>query len=184
MFRSLWNRLTKFSVLGFALATISFTLGVTNWPKEELTLHLVVFAIILFVVSVFIEGYGIYKTKHFFREDAQEIYHRVTQLIMELRTLAPILHKDYGDRPDEHRRYAGDERYKKLTNKFTQTRQKCSDCRLDRKLRNLIEHEKLMAKYRLNTTECKFQGMLENADQEIRNYINTRLKMRERLQEG
>ena len=181
MFGSIRNRFTKFSILGFALAITSLTLGVINWSKEGLALYFIVSAIILFIGSVFLEGYGIYRAKHFFREDAQEIYQRAENLIVELKTLALVLHKDYGDRPDKQRKYAKDERYKQLMKKFARVRLKCSDYKLERKLHNLVEQEKLMAKYRLNTAECKFQVTLEEVNQDIRNYINTRFKMREVL---
>lgn len=178
---SLWNRLTKFSVLGIVLAIISLILGVTDWPKEGLTPYLTIFAAILFVVSVFLEGYGVYKTRNFYREDAQEVYHKMTQLTMELRNLASILHKDYDDTAQHRWRYTKDHRYKKLMSDFKQAKLKCSDYGFHKKLNNLIEFEKLMAKYRVNPDQLNFSGRPNTFKQEIENYVNTKLRSREEL---
>jgi hypothetical protein len=52
---------------------------------------------------------------------------------------------------------------------------------LDKKLHNLIEQQKLEAKYLLGASMGKFQGSLESAEQDIRNYINTKFGGREVL---
>lgn len=105
----------------------------------------------------------------------------MTQLIMELRALAPILHKEHDDLPESSRRYTRDERYKKLMSEFAQVKLKCVDSGLRKKLSNLIESEKLMAKYRLNSNEHNFPGTLDSVDRDIRNYIDTRLRSCEEL---
>jgi len=173
MLGSLWNRLTKFSILGFAPAIICLTLGITRWPQEGATLYFLSIAIVLLIVSIIIEGYGIYKARHFFREDAQEVYERVRQLIMDLRTLAPELHKEYDGMNQEHQRYIRDKRYKKLTGEFDKVIRRCNDNRLRHRLHTLIENEKLMAKYRLTGHKLEFKGTLENSDKDIISYINT-----------
>jgi hypothetical protein len=175
VFRSLWTRLTKFSILGFVLAIISLIL--CSWLEAGLTLYFVLFTIILFIASIYIEGYGIYKTRKFHREDAQKVCQRVTRLIIELRTLAQVLHKDYSDMPKKHKGCAGDKRYKKLIKEFSQAKLQCSDYRLEKKLHNLIEKEKLLAKYGINTNEYKFHGTLDSVNQDIRDYIITRFKL-------
>lgn len=181
MLGSLWNRLTKFSVLGIIAAVVSVALGYTSWLNEALAQYFAVFAIILFITSIFIEGYGVYEARHFFREDAQEVYKSVTQLIMKLRGLAAILHEDHDDKPECSRRYTGDERYKKLMSEFAQVKLKCGNSGLLKKLSNLIENEKRLAKYRINPDKHKFSGALDSVDRDIRNYINTRLRSREEL---
>jgi len=181
LFGSLWHRLTNFCIIGLILVAVSFTLGATNWPKEGLSIYFTSFAVILFIGSVIIEGYGIYKTRHFYKEDALAVYQKVEQSIMELRTLAITLHKDYDNTTEEHRRYTRDKRYRKLINEFGKALLKCNDYRLNRKLSNLIENEKLMAKYRLNAAGCKFQGTLENTGQDIKNYIRIKFRTREAL---
>ena len=181
MFGSLWNRFTKFSVLGIIVAAVSIALGYTSLLNEGLAQYLSVFAIILFITSILIEGYGIYKARHFFREDAQEVYKSTAQLITKLRGLAAILHEDYDDNPEYYRGYDMDERYKKLMSEFAQVKLKCGDSRLRKKLNNLIESEKRMAKYRISPAKYDFPGTLNSVDQDIRNYINTRLRSREEL---
>jgi len=178
---SLCNRLTKFSVLGIVLAIISLILGITDWPKEGLTSYFITFATILFVGSVFHEGYGVYKARNFYREDANDVYHKVTQLILELRSLASILHKDYEDTLEFRWGYTKDKRFRKLMSDFKRAKLKCSNYGLYKKLNNLIEFEKRMAKHRLNTDELNFSGRPNTVEQEIKNYISTKLRSREEL---
>lgn len=111
----------------FALAATRLAPGVIGWAKGEGAVYLTVFGTTLFGGGVFVEGYGIFKTLHFPREDALGVYRKVTLLIGELRALALILHKDYGHTPEGHRRYSRDERYKRLMQEFTQARLRCSD---------------------------------------------------------
>lgn len=179
---SLWNRFTKFSVLGIIAAIVSIALGYTSWLNEGSAQYLAVFAIILFITSIFIEVYGVYEARQFFREDARELYKSLTQLTTKLRGLAAILHEDYDDKPECYRRYGKDERYKKLMSEFAQVKLKCVDSGLRKKLSNLIESEKLMAKYRLNPHKNNLSGTLDGIDGDIRNYINTRLRSRDELE--
>ncbi len=101
---------------------------------------------------------------------------------MELRALAPVLHDEYDDLPKSSRRYAKDKRYKKLMSEFAQVKLKCVNSELRKKLSNLIESEKLMTKYRLNPHKNNFSGTLDSVDRDIRNYINTRLRSRDELE--
>jgi len=101
---------------------------------------------------------------------------------MKLRGLAAILHEDYDDKPECYRRYARDERYKKLMSEFAQVKLKCVDSGLRKKLSNLIESEKLMTKYRLDPHKNNFSGTPDSVDRDIRNYINTRLRSRDELE--
>jgi len=179
MFGSLRNRLTKFAVLGFVLAIVCLTLSITGWPNEGWALYLTVFAITLLVGSVFLEGYGVYEARHCAQEDALEVYQTVTRLIMELRALSGVLHKEHGHTPEGHRRYDRDKRYRELLNQFAKVKMRCRDHRLGRKLHSLIEQEKLVAKYALNTSPDKLQGSLETTEQDIKNYVDKRFRSRQ-----
>jgi len=181
MLGSLRNRLTKFATIGFALAFACLILGVTIQSIEGSTLYLTIFAVTLLVASVFVEGYGVYETRHFLKEDALEVYQTVTRLITELRTLSENLHKEHGHTPEGRRRYVRDKRYRKLLNEFARVRMKCKDYRLGKKIQSLIEQEKLSAKYAINTDAELSLGSLETTERHIRNYIDKRFRSREVL---
>lgn len=68
MFSGVWNRLTKFAILGLVLAIIGIVLGYTSQLDQGLAQYLAVFAIILFITRISIEGYGVYEARHFFEK--------------------------------------------------------------------------------------------------------------------
>ena len=176
MLRGLWNRLTKYSLISLALAAVTFTLGLINGSEEASTPWITFVAVVLLTMSILIEGIGFFRTRRVSLEYATEIYWKVTRLIQELRSLATVLHTDYDGLTDPHTRYSRDKRYKKMMKKFDQVMMKCDDCGLHRRLSKLIEAERLMAKYCLLSGKSGYWEVLENAHQDVRNYMSVRFQ--------
>ena len=176
MFGGAWNRHTKFSLGCLALAVIAFALALFNPPFKVLALYLIILAVALAAGSIFVEGIGIRRSRLFSYEAAQGIHHRVTQLIEELRILAPALHKQYRGLPNRLRRYESDGRYRQLENELNRVLDKCYDYTLYKKLSQLISDEKLSAKY-LPLPEFNIPNSLQS-QAAISNYIGEKLRSR------
>ncbi|RPJ56692.1 MAG: hypothetical protein EHM12_10015 [Dehalococcoidia bacterium] len=97
----------------------------------------------------------------------------------DLKEMSPILHRDFDSAEDSQAKYASDKRYRKLIKDFKRQLAKCHDCRLETSLKSIIQREILLAKYRLNANDAKFRGMSNAADEEIRQYIDTKMKSRD-----
>ena len=70
---NLRNRNTKFFIAGFILAVIGVPRAAVVLAGSKLEIPLLGVAIILFAAGLIIEDWGVRKTRHFCREDAQEI---------------------------------------------------------------------------------------------------------------
>lgn len=171
MLRRFRNKLTKYSILGLILTIVCIILVFTDRPGDVWTPYLIALAIIFFTGSIFLQGYGIYETRRFSREDAFQAYTAMAQAITGLRTLAETLHNEYGHTTQGHHKYQQDKRYKRILRDFARIRQKCKDYEFDKKLRTIIEHEKAAAKYLPAAGIKQFPDSLENADRDIREYF-------------
>ena len=171
---NLWNRITQSRIAGFLVAIIGVSLVTIDWKVGNLDRPLLGIAIILLICGLFILWLGVYKARHFYREDGQKIFESVSKLAAELKTVGAALHKENEGLRDGNWRFIQDRRYKAISKKFDLERRKCHDVGLDMKLRDPIEHEKLMAQF----NNYFLAGHSEIKKTEIKGYINTRLRIR------
>jgi len=167
----LLNRLTKCSILLLVAAVICVALAVAVWRDVAFEPYCFGLAILLAACSVVCEGYGAYESRRFVKKDALGVYQATVGLLTQLRTLGEALHGEYGYTPEGLRKFVRDERYRRLMKELTRVKAKCRDFRLGRKLRKVIEMEKLATLYSIGPT-IGIPGHLERADRDIRDYID------------
>ena len=173
MFRYVLNKLTIYSIFGIILAITFLVISRNTSPEGTLTFYFLLFSVFFFIISIFVEGYGIYISRHYFKEHAQEIYFKVNRIVEDIRTLLNESHKQ--DLQKETANNKSGQRYKDLNNQLNKTLSTCVDLKLKYLLKNFINQEKLLAKYGLSE-ELKVTG--EERDQEIRNYIEAHFKQK------
>ena len=111
-------------------------------------------------------------------EDAQEIYQNVCQKIRELRETAEIVNEENKDKPDRSRLLFKDKRIIKILAEIEKEREKCRDRELDEWLGRLLNLERKQLWWSINPYDRPAAEALDNAHQNIRDYINKKFKRR------
>lgn len=122
----------------------------------------------------------IIESKYFLREDAQEIYEKVNSLMTELIKIAPLIHKDYAGQPDRLTKFADDKRYKNILSRIAVEREKCADLKFDKWLGSYVALMAKFAYYSDNPYKGDALRLFNRAHEQIRNYMNTKLRSREK----
>ncbi len=94
MRRCIWNRFTVVGVIGIFAGLLCLVLFLGRGGEGGLYEILIYPAFIFITGSLAVEGYTFYKSRHFFREDALDIYSKIAVVIKELREIGPVIHHD------------------------------------------------------------------------------------------
>lgn len=111
-------------------------------------------------------------------EDAQDIYQNVSQKIRELREMAEIVNEENKDKPDPSALLFRDKRMIKILAEIEKEREKCRDRELDEWLGRLLNLERKQLRWSINPYDRPAAEALDNAHQNIRDYINKKFKRR------